>query len=59
MTQEAIAQIINKKAIEKINMLGKWSGFYRNATDHLGNKIGKHEVKAIRLKINSKDSDDK
>jgi hypothetical protein len=42
------------KAIEKINMLGKWSGFYRNATDHLGNKIGRHEVKAIRLTTNDK-----
>jgi hypothetical protein len=37
---------------ERINQQGKWAGFYRNATDHLGNKIGEHEVKVIRLKTN-------
>lgn len=37
---------------EKINSQGKWAGFYRNATDHRGNKIGEHEVKVIRLKTN-------
>lgn len=42
------------KAIENINMSGKWSGFYRSATDHLGNKIGEHEVKALRLNTNDK-----
>ena len=37
---------------ERINQQGKWAGFYRNATDHLGNKIGEHELKVIRLKTN-------
>ena len=30
---------------------GIWSNFYRNATDHLGNKIGEHQVKKINLKV--------
>jgi len=37
--------------VSNINKQGKWSDFYRNATDHKGNKIGDHEVKAIRLKV--------
>ena len=35
--------------LSKLNQSGKWGNFYRNATDHFGNKIGEHEVKAIRL----------
>jgi hypothetical protein len=38
-------------AISNKNQDGKWSDFYRNATDHNGNKIGEHTVKAIRLKV--------
>ena len=34
----------------KIQQEGKWADFYRNAKDHLGNIIGKHQVKTIRLK---------
>lgn len=37
------------EALSKLNQKGQWGNFYRNATDHLGNKIGSHEVKAIRL----------
>jgi hypothetical protein len=33
-----------------INREGKWTDFYRNAKDHLGNTVGEHQVKAIRLK---------
>lgn len=40
--------------IDKLNAEGKWSGFYRNATDHRGNKIGSHELKTLRLKTNVK-----
>jgi hypothetical protein len=36
---------------KRLNMLGKWSNFYRDATDHLGNVIGKHQVKSIKLKV--------
>jgi hypothetical protein len=39
------------KAIGEINQRGKWSNFYRDAVDHLGNSVGRHEVKALRLKI--------
>jgi len=38
------------KKINEINMSGKWSNFYRNATDHLGNILGKHELKKIKLR---------
>lgn len=37
--------------VSDINKQGKWTDFYRNATDHLGNKLGEHEVKALRLKV--------
>jgi hypothetical protein len=40
------------KIVSEINKQGKWTDFYRNATDHEGNKIGNHEVKALRLKVN-------
>jgi hypothetical protein len=36
--------------VYNINRQGKWTDFYRNAKDHLGNTIGEHQVKAIRLK---------
>lgn len=39
------------KEISLINKMGKWSNFYRNATDHLGNKIGEHQVKSIKLHV--------
>lgn len=37
------------KALSELNQKGQWGNFYRNATDHLGNKIGSHEEKVIRL----------
>jgi hypothetical protein len=40
------------EATKKITSLGKWTNFYRNATDHLGNKIGIHEAKSLRFKVN-------
>lgn len=36
--------------VYEINKSGKWTNFYRDGVDHYGNKIGEHEVKAIRLK---------
>jgi hypothetical protein len=39
------------KAGSESNAVGKWTNFYRNATDHLGVSLGKHQVKAIRLKV--------
>lgn len=40
------------KAIGDLNKQGKWSNFYRDGVDHKGNKIGFHEVKSIKLKVN-------
>lgn len=37
------------EAIYELNKIGKWSNFYREGTDHMGNKLGNHEVKSIRL----------
>lgn len=38
------------KESQKLNQEGKWTHFYRNATDELGNSVGKHEIKTFRLK---------
>ena len=35
---------------QKIANSGNWTHFYRNATDHKGNSLGKHEIKTLRLK---------
>ena len=35
--------------VYEINRTGKWTNFYRDAVDHKGNKLGEHQVKAIRL----------
>ena len=35
--------------VSELNQKGKWSNFYRNATDHKGNVLGKHETKSIKL----------
>ena len=37
--------------IREANMKGKYSNFYRNAQDHLNNKLGSHQLKAIRLHV--------
>lgn len=38
-------------ALTSKNQEGTWSDFYRNATDHEGNKIGEHSAKSIRLGV--------
>lgn len=38
-------------AAEAKNSIGDWSHFYRDAVDHLGKIIGKHESKKIVLKV--------
>lgn len=40
------------KAAYEINKVGNWTDWYRNTTDHTGEKIGSHEVKTIKLTIN-------
>lgn len=39
-------------AWEKISKEGRFTNFYRDAVDYNGNKIGKHEVKSLTLKVN-------
>lgn len=39
------------KTISAIAEKKEWTNFYRNGVDYLGNKIGEHEVKSIRLRI--------
>jgi hypothetical protein len=39
------------KKMYELNNSGKWSDFYRNATDQDGNKIGEHQVKSIKLHV--------
>lgn len=31
---------------------GEWTNFYRDAVNHLGEKVGEHEVKSLKLKVN-------
>lgn len=38
---------------EKVNN-GQWTNFYRDAVNYKGQKIGEHEVKAIRLNVKNK-----
>jgi hypothetical protein len=39
--------------IMKLNSSGVWSNFYRDAVDHKKESIGSHQVKTIRLFVNS------
>jgi len=43
--------------VAKLAEENKWTNFYRDAVDYLGNKLGKHEVKSLKLKVinNAKD----
>ena len=35
--------------VYEINREGRWTDFYRNATDHKGNSLGSHQAKTIKL----------
>lgn len=37
---------------QKINKTFKWTGWYRDAINHKGESIGRHELKSLKLKIN-------
>ena len=55
-TQEwAIKMNDRSKESQRKNGIGEWTNFYRNATNHLGEKVGNHEVKKIIMKVNGKD----
>ena len=47
-------------AAQKINKAGKWTDWYRDAVNEKGEKVGEHEVKALKLTVlnNSKWSND-
>jgi len=38
-------------AAEKANAEGKWTDYYRDAVDYMGNALGEHEVKSIKLDV--------
>jgi hypothetical protein len=38
-------------ASQKINSSGKWTNFYRNATDENGISLGEHEITTLRLSV--------
>ncbi len=38
-------------AAEKANAEGTWTDYYRDAVDYMGNNLGSHEVKSIKLKV--------
>lgn len=40
------------KKFAEIVTTGKWPGYYRNATDADGNKLGEHEVPTLKLAVN-------
>jgi hypothetical protein len=42
------------KIVKEKTDSGKWTNFYRDAVNYKGQKIGEHEVKAIRLYVNNK-----
>jgi len=42
------------EAAQEINKLGKWTDWYRDAVNEKGEKIGEHEVKALKLKVFNK-----
>ncbi len=44
-----IDHIKQMETSNKILNSGKWTNFYRNATDWQGNKIGEHEVKSLKF----------
>lgn len=40
------------EASGEITKYGEWTNFYRDAVNHKGEKVGEHEVKTLRLKVN-------
>lgn len=42
------------KIVKEKNTIGMWTNFYRDAVNYKGQKIGEHEVKAIRLHVKNK-----
>lgn len=40
---------------QELNMAGTWTHFYRDAVNHLGEPLGKHEAKKIIMKVKHED----
>ena len=51
MPQSTIDSSEYGNLVYEINRSGKWTNFYRDAVDHKGQSLGKHETKALRLKV--------
>lgn len=48
-----------QKVWDEITKKGGFTNFYRDAVDYLGNKIGSHEIKSLKLKITDLTSKEK
>jgi hypothetical protein len=48
-----------QKVWDEITKKGGFTNFYRDAVDYLGNSIGSHEIKSLKLKITDLTSKDK
>jgi hypothetical protein len=55
MPKSPFADVYNEtdhiKFVSKLAEEKKWTNFYRDAVDYLGNKLGSHEVKNLKLKV--------
>jgi hypothetical protein len=50
--EKAIQTSKRNEAWKKISESGGFTNYYRDAVDYEGNSIGKHELKALRLRVN-------
>lgn len=48
-----------QKVWDEITKKGGFTNFYRDAVDYLGNKVGSHEIKSLKLKITDLTSKEK
>jgi hypothetical protein len=48
----SVSQSEYANKVAEANQAGKWTDFYRNAINPIGEKIGQHEVKKITLRTN-------
>jgi hypothetical protein len=39
------------EAAEKARIEGRWTDYYRDAVDYMGNSLGEHEVKSLKLNV--------
>jgi hypothetical protein len=42
-----------EKAAQALNQKGIWTDWYRDGVNYKGEKIGEHEVKALKLQVNN------